>query len=354
MRILIVNYCMDEDSTVLAWQASVVKELARHCEKVVVLTEQLGRFSPPVNVMVHLISPRPWGLPKVLGSRMLMNLTVSKIIRDHKIDACFIHMSMEWTYRLFPALKLHRVPILLWYAHGTVSNYLRLAHACATRVVTSTPEGFRLRSKKKVVIGQGINTELFQIPEYETERTDILYVGRISPRKKVHLFIDVMELLHELLPDVGFRLRIIGPTLSKVDREYERNIIKKIEEKNLTEKIHFLGDMPQQKIPLYYSSAFLHLNLSDTGSMDKTVIEALSCGCPVLTSNEAFYDFLSDFPEFLVQSDDPEKIASAIIKIWKNIGAYPANILRELIISHHDVQNYAVKIYQNLKDVQNP
>lgn len=338
----------------LAWQASVVKELARHCEKVIVLTERIGRFIPRNNVIVHLIPKRPWGIPKVLGSRMLMNFTVAGLIRQYQINACFVHMAMEWTYRLFPVLKLHRIPILLWYAHGTVSNRLRLAHACAAKVVTSTPEGFRLSSNKKIVIGQGINTDLFNIPVYAPERNDILYVGRISPRKKVHLFIDIMELLHELFPDVGLRLRIIGPTLSKTDREYEQNLIKKIEEKNLTEKIHFLGDMPQQKIPLYYSSAFLHLNLSDTGSMDKTVMEALACGCPVLTSNEAFYDFLSDFPEFLVQSDNPEKIASAIIKIWKNIGAYPATNLRELITSHHDVQNYAVKIYQNIKDIQNP
>ena len=36
------------------------------------------------------------------------------------------------------------------------------------------------------------------------------------------------------------------------------------------------------ELPAIYGSAFLHLNLSQTGSMDKTILESLACGCPTL------------------------------------------------------------------------
>lgn len=348
---LIINYSMDEDSNVLAWQASIVKELANHCEKVIVLTEHIGKFEPPKNVIVHLIPSRPWGIPKILGSRLLMNFAVSRLIRKHHIDICFVHMAMEWTYRLFPVMKLHHIPILLWYAHGTVSNRLRLAHACATRVVTSTPEGFRLQSKKKIVIGQGINTDLFNIPAYSIERNDILYVGRISPRKRVLLLVQVMALIRKISPQLSIRLKLLGPVLSKEDREYLNEIQSEIKRSAMQNYVEFLGDMSQHKIPLYYKNAFLHLNLSQTGSMDKTVMEALACGCPVLTSNEAFGEFLSGYSEFILGLDDRDAIVQKVLFIYENYKKYDPEILRNLIVGHHDTRSYASKIYQIFKNL---
>ena len=104
MRLLIVNYELNEASNVLAWQISIVQQLAKYCEHIVVLTERLGEFETPPNVTVYLIPRRPWGIPKILGSLWLLNFTVAKLIRRHGINACFIHMAMEWTYRLFPVL----------------------------------------------------------------------------------------------------------------------------------------------------------------------------------------------------------------------------------------------------------
>ncbi|MBL8080155.1 MAG: glycosyltransferase family 4 protein [Anaerolineales bacterium] len=349
MKILVVNYEMNEDSNVLAWQASVVRELANHCEQVIVLTERLGRFSCPPNVKIHLIPRRPWGIPKMLGSLWLMNFTVFDLIRKHGINACFIHMAMEWTYRLFPVLKLHQVPILLWYAHGTVTNRLRLAHACATKIVTSTPEGFRLESNKKIIIGQGVDIDLFNIPSYLPERNDILYVGRVSPRKRVLLLVKLMSTLRMMAPDLPIRLRILGPTLSLQDQIYLDEIQLEIERLGVSDCVEFLGDMPPQKIPACYRSTFLHINVSQTGSMDKTVMEALACGCPVLTSNKAFFNLLLEHPDFLLQSEVLTEIAQKVISIYERRKEYDPGILRNLIVGHHDINSYANKVYKILQ-----
>ena len=50
MKLLVINFVMDQDSPVLAWQHGVVTRLAARCERVVVLTERIGRCALPSNV----------------------------------------------------------------------------------------------------------------------------------------------------------------------------------------------------------------------------------------------------------------------------------------------------------------
>ncbi|MEM4204977.1 MAG: hypothetical protein QXS54_12995, partial [Candidatus Methanomethylicaceae archaeon] len=106
MRVLIVNYEMDEDSGVLAWQARVARELASYAEFVVVLTDRLGRFEPPPNMHVETLAPRPLGLPRRFGSALLLNGQAFQLCRHYRIDVCFIHMASDWAYYLYPAFRL--------------------------------------------------------------------------------------------------------------------------------------------------------------------------------------------------------------------------------------------------------
>ena len=67
MRLLVVNYEMDDGSPVLAWQAGVVRELARRAERVAVLTERAGDCALPGNVAMETV-PRP-GRAGAIGRR---------------------------------------------------------------------------------------------------------------------------------------------------------------------------------------------------------------------------------------------------------------------------------------------
>jgi len=351
MRLLIVNFEMDAESGVLAWQASIVRELAARCEFVVVVTGRLGRFTCPNNTHIHVVTKWVWGMPRRFGGRWLVNLDVINLIRQYKIDACFIHMAMEWAYILAPALKLYQIPVLVWYAHGTVSSRLRLAHAFADRIVTSTPEGFRLPSNKVHVIGQGVDTALFQIPQFSDDRNDLLYVGRVSQRKRIDLLVEVMSEIKRIQPNLLLRLRIIGPVLTPEDQAYQHGIQVLIETNELNGSIELAGFVPQHEIAAYYRNAFLHLNVSKTGSMDKTVLEGLSCGCPVLTSNEAFVDMFKDHPDFLLQSDKPKDIAERVLDLYRSRHSFDPGRLRNLIVGHHDIGSYANKVMGQLEEI---
>ena len=146
MKLLLVNFVMDQSSPVLAWQQGVATQLAARCERVVVLTERVVESPLPANVEVHRV-PRILTTPlRLLGVRWLMNIPVWRWCARERFDAVFVHMNADWVYRLAPCWRRFRVPVLLWYAHGSVTRRLHRAHAHASCVITSTPEGFRIPS----------------------------------------------------------------------------------------------------------------------------------------------------------------------------------------------------------------
>lgn len=352
MRLLIINFEMDPRSKVLAWQLSVALDLATLCEHVVVLTNHIGNFEYPKNMDVYLFPKMLFRLPfRWLGGKWWVNFFVWYLCRKYVVDACFIHMHMEWCYRLAPAFYLLQIPVLLWYAHGTVTDELRRAHHHATRVITSTPDGFRLPSDKVSVIGQGVDTSLFSIQELAPNATDILTVGRISPRKRLDLMIDVLSALVELDPSIPYRLVIIGAPLTPQDEAYYRQLREKASRLQGLHRVEFIDHIPHTEIPPYYRTTFLHLNLSQTGSMDKTVMEALAAGCPVLTSNEAFNEILKGFPEFLIRDEEPKAVAQQIHDIYLHSRHIDPATLRKLIVGKHDLATYGARILKEIREL---
>jgi glycosyltransferase involved in cell wall biosynthesis len=345
VRLLLVNFAMDSRSPVLAWQARLASELARRCERVVVLTEQVGDHEPHEALVVH-------GVPHVLSRAPLrwlklrwgMAAAVARWCRREAIDVCFVHMSAGWAYRLWPALRPLGVPILLWYAHGTVTWRLRLAHRAADCVVTSSPEGFRLPSAKLAVIGQAIDTELFRPTPPGAARNDVLYVGRISPRKRIERVLDSFAAACALAPGEAIRLRLVGPTLNRADRAYGSELRARARALGIADRVDWVGPLTVAETASLYASAFVHVNLSQTGSMDKTVLEALACGCPAVTSNEAFRSTLAGRPGLFVADPTPDAVARAVLAVRADPMRHPPDELRALVVGRHDLGTHVDKL----------
>ena len=251
MKILLINFVMDRKSPVLAWQHSVAVRLAAKCERLVVLTERIGDCELPGNVEVHRV-PRILTTPlRMLGARWLMNIPVWNWCAREQFDAAFVHMNADWAYRLAPCWRRFGIPVLLWYAHGTVTNRLRRAHENAACVITSTPEGFRIPSSKVRIIGQGIDTDLFTPPASKPDNPTIVAVGRVSRRKSVDLMLDSLAWLKANAPQHRFTLRIIGPTLTRDDRAYAAELAGIVEQKDLGGRVTFEGPVTMGELPGY-------------------------------------------------------------------------------------------------------
>src|SRR5450759_2030299 len=104
MRLLLINFEMDPSSKVLAWQLRVAEELAARCEQVVVLTHLLDDdVELPANLRAVVFPRLPQRAPwRWIGGRALLNAFVWRVCRKYRLNVCFIHMNMEWAYRLYP------------------------------------------------------------------------------------------------------------------------------------------------------------------------------------------------------------------------------------------------------------
>ncbi|MEK7522407.1 MAG: glycosyltransferase, partial [Patescibacteria group bacterium] len=104
--------------------------------------------------------------------------------------------------------------------------------------------------------------------------------------------------------------------------------------------IEFVGPIPNKNIVEFYQSGDLFVNLSDTGSLDKAVLEAMACGLKVLTSNEAFKNIV---PEENFTSNRPQEIAEKIEKLGETGHANMVNFA-EYAAKNHGLYSLVGKI----------
>jgi glycosyltransferase involved in cell wall biosynthesis len=351
LRVLIINFTLDERSPVLAWQASVAREIAERVQEVHVFTEWLGEFAPPPNLTFDAMPHRPFGVPRRLGASWLMLPRLMGITRRFRPDVCFVHMAHEWCYRIAPYLRARGIPVLLWYAHGSVPWKLYLSNFGASRIVTSTPEGFRIETVKRRIIGQAIDTVMFNPDGARAHRVEVVSVGRVSRRKRTMLLVEAMAHVIKRPELAAARLILVGPTLTPDDARYEQELAARAAQLGLQENVELRGPMSQAETAALYETATLHVNVSDTGSMDKTVLEALACGCPVVTSNVAFFDLLKPVPAMLIAEPTPEALADRICEWLSGRHVIAAATAAEFVRGRNDLGGWTDRIVMELQDL---
>lgn len=287
MRLLAITPKVDPDDDLLGFVHSWMSRLAERVERLYVLQLWSGPSALPHNATVFTMGKgagvgKPWQLAQF--ARVVGGLCLRK-----RIDGVLAHMGPIFAVCAAPFARAAGLPLALWYAHGAVSPTLRLAHALVDRVGTSSPAGFRLPSKKVCYTGQGIETDRFLPPAQELEDGPIVSIGRLSPVKDYQTLLRALALLGER--EVRPALRIIGGVHLPSERRYLESLRALSAELGLTGQVRFEEGVPHRAIaPLYQQSA-LFVSASQTGSLDKAVLEALSCARLALTSNEAFGDF---------------------------------------------------------------
>lgn len=283
-----------------------------------------------------------------------------------KVNGIFCHMNPEYTIAVAPYAKLFRKKIVSWYTHGTVSFKLKVMEKLANTILTASKESFRLSSKKVVATGHGIDTAFFHPPSPGQETISkfylagrppgnlatfkILTIGRISPTKDYESLIKAVDILVNDKKISGLHLNIIGGPGLPEHQVYLDTLKEMVEKMKLTVIVSFLGAISNIKTVGHYQDADLFVNLSGTGSVDKTVLEAMACGTLILTSNEAFLPIVGS--DFMVEKNQPKKLAEKIewvISLPENKKKEIKEKLRAEVVSHHDLNNLAKRIAEEFK-----
>jgi glycosyltransferase involved in cell wall biosynthesis len=353
LRLLLFNLATDADDSNLGFATDWINGLAARCQYVDVITMRAGRLAVADNVRVFSV-----GKEKGYGEfrRALVFYTVLlRLLLTRRYDACFAHMMPLFAIMAAPLLKVWRVPITLWYAHGAVSKRLEWAEKLVDHVVTSSPEGFRLPSNKVILVGQGVDTALFQ-PAPEDRKPGgpftIVTVGRIAPVKRLETLLDAVQSWVHGLGETNLRLSIIGEPTEE-HRAYAQELRKLVKDLRLEEMVEFPGAVSHERVALEYQEADVMVNLSATGSQDKAVLEAMACGLPVITANEAFRDFLAPWADrLLIPPDAPGKLLVRLVAL-KNMPPEERRALglelRQHVIDHYNMDGLMNRLMDVLR-----
>jgi len=333
MKLLILTQKVDKNDSVLGFFHRWLEEFAKNFEYVTVICLELGEYDLPSNVKVL-------SLGKEMGQSRIKYLYrfYKYILQERKnYDSVFVHMNPE--YVVFGGIiwRLLNKKIGFWYTHKSVTCSLCLAEKFSQLIFTASVESFRIKSKKIKVVGHGIDVYLFKPGIEEIAiRNKILMIGRISETKNQLNLLETFTEINKTFPD--YILYFIGSVLTEADKIYENKIKDFLKNNIIKKRVVFCGSLNQAEVANYLSQARLLVNLSSTGSLDKDVLEALSCKVPVITSNKAFINLI---PECVISSNKILRQRMMVELAKKEDGNS-----RDLIISSHSLLSLIPKIHK--------
>ena len=337
MKLLIVTQKVDKNDQLLGFFIDWLERWARKFESILVLCLEKGHFDLPNNVRVISLG-KEQHRSKIV---QLFNFYQLIFKFSQEYDAILVHMNPIWMVLGGPWWRLMGKKNYLWYTHKAVTAKLKLAEKLTDVVFTASSESFRLPSKKVIVTGHGIDTDFFK-PNHNDQgpvnmKLKLLSVGRIAPVKNYETLIAAAKILAE--KGFIFEIGIIGEAPMAQDRAYEIKIKEKIKTLKLENYFVFLGKINHQNLPAYFQSYDLFIHLSKTGSLDKSLLEAMASGIKVLSSNDWSQHNLPS--ELVFNENNPLELASKIEDISKMDFRIQ---LRELVIKNHNLSNLIEKI----------
>ncbi|MFO7837847.1 MAG: glycosyltransferase family 4 protein [Candidatus Thorarchaeota archaeon] len=251
---------------------------------------------------------------------------VGKMIADeckrNEIDVLHIQMNSSTTEFLLPIFKHFLPPIVvtfhLAYADGNplIRTFFEFAWkvsvmACKVydRVVLVDPSQksiftrLGVSEEKLTVVPNGVDTRLF-IPNTNSkpnERVEFVYVGRLSVEKGIHVLLKAFRKYHKYNP--YSRLTLVG-----------EGILKHIFQKSYDgDSVRWLGQIDHSKVPKVLQNADVFVLPQSIGGLGLSVMEAMSCGLPVITTKIGeTANLLSSEEGILVEPDDDDAIYNAM------------------------------------------
>ncbi len=337
MKLLVVTQVIDTEHPILGFFHRWVEELAKHAEVVHVICLEEGTHQLPSNVRVHSLGKED-GNGRLTYLKRFFSLIYS-LRREY--DNVFVHMNQIYVILGAPFWRALKKPIGLWYAHGAVSPSLKLATFLTNFVFTSTPEGFRIDTPKRVIVGQGIDTVLFTpAQKLTTDIKRLVTVGRISSSKNIDTLLRACALLRD--NGIRFHFRIVGIAITDTERRYETEVRQLASQLNLDDSIEWTGAVSNRELPAILQQSDIFIHDGATNSLDKTLLEASLCGCIVVSSNPAYRSLTQALAaELLFAPRDHEVLASIITATETHNSA--VNV-RTLILEKYDISTLAKNI----------
>lgn len=202
------------------------------------------------------------------------------------------------------------------------------------------------------VIRNGIDSQQFQPrsqPDLNRGKVAILFVGRLAEQKGLRYLLQTLPLLHESA-ETPFELRILG------DGPQRQEMESMVERMRLTNLVHFVGWVPSEEVKAYLQDSDIFVLPSLIEGLPISVLEAMACGLPVVTTDTRGNNELVRSGEngFLVPVGDVESLATSLRVLIADLSLRKAMGERgRLVAAEHDwgvISRSYLALYRSVLD----
>ncbi len=331
MKLLIITQKVDREDSVLGFFHRWIEEFSKHAESVIVICLYKGVYSLPPNVKVLSL-----GKEELESRIQYVTRFYSYIWKERKnYDSVFVHMNQEYVLLGGFLWRIIGKKIFFWRNHPLGTLLTDIAVLFSRRTFSTSQFSYTTKFKKNSIMPAGIEVDMFKKDSGVVAKVNSLcFVGRISPIKKVECFLQALLLLHEA--GVSFKATIVGGH-TKQDEEYYEQILRLSKPLLESSLLTFLPSVRHDALPAIYNEHMIFVNLTETGSFDKTILEAMASQSVVITANESFRGVLGD--NYLVDNVSAEEVAKKIQHAFSvGDGGEYSKQLRQFVVEKHSLQ----------------
>lgn len=303
MKLLIFTQKLNKNDQTLGFFVDWVKRIAPSFDKVSVVCLEKRDFDFPENVEVYSL-----GKEEGLG-RLSYIVCFYKYLIDLKeeYDAVFVHMNEEYVLLGGLYWKMLGIPVLFWRNHPSGTLKTRIAVFLSKKVFCTSKDSFTARFGKTILMPAGVDTDLFKEDRnIFRNKNSVCMIGRISPIKKIEICLEAISIL--IKSGVQVSMTILGPCEEK-NIPYLDSLKNFVTENNLSPYVKFFDGVKSEELPKIYNEHEILVNLTQSGSFDKTIVEGVCCGVIPLVSNESLFEYL---PGICTTKANPESVADSI------------------------------------------
>ena len=230
-------------------------------------------------------------------------------------------------------------------------------------VSTSKKAGSYLIKEPDKIISHGIDLNRFTLPEDKDKAWQALgfpgsigigIFGRVRYSKGIDILVDAAL---EVLPKHPQATVIICGEIQLEDQTYKNNMLRKITDANLEERILFLGKKPFEDLPRLFQGMTVVAALSRNEGYGLTPLEGMASGAAVLTSSEGVWDELvrDGIDGYVVKTNDVLQTSERLNTLIENSSKTKimGKNAAKYILENFSVEKEAEQIIKHIRDVQN-
>lgn len=338
-------------------EINIYRKLAPHFTTIYFLTygyddaQYADKF--PKNIV---ILPRKMRVPLVVYSVMIPFLYQKQLrscnwLKTNQMLGSWSAVIAKWLFRKKLLLRTGYTESLSFVDKGICRKMIttlieRIAYMVADKsIVTSEHQKEYIQKKYGItniqIIPNGIDTDSFRPPvakKPSEKNTQLLFIGRLHPEK------NLINLLKAMVGLENIRLRIIGSGPLK------KEIISFSEKNSLF--VEIINNVPNNHLPEQYAQADIYVQPSLYEGNPKTILEAMSCGLPVISTDvQGIQNIIQHQKNGYLCTIKPNSIRVAIEELAKNTNLREklSKNARQHILSNYDILHMIqseVRLYQ--------